>query len=59
MDARPPNNKRQVVVVATGMVGRFARRYAVGHPGMAFVKLLVQNAWNLSLRAERSSALGF
>jgi short subunit dehydrogenase-like uncharacterized protein len=37
MNAPPPSQARLVIVGATGMVGRYALRYAVYHPAVGSV----------------------
>jgi hypothetical protein len=42
--------KRLVIVGATGMVGRYALRYALGHPAVGGATAAYENFWLQNLR---------
>src|ERR1700736_2200593 len=48
MSATAPNQKRLVIVGATGMVGGYALRYAVDHPGVCRVTAIGRRSLGIS-----------
>ena len=59
MNIRGDNQTRLVIVGATGMVGGYALRYMLDHPGIACVTVYrAQEARNLVPQALRGSASG-